>query len=159
MHQSPPAASPREPASASPPPPVDAPARPQIKPPATLPKPAAKKRLSARSNSRHKPPNLPHRNKSTTKSVRSEQHCRNKPAQAFGIYAKIRELDTLLQADEDLRRRVKEIHPEVSFWAWYNKTPMPHPKRTKEGQAERRSLILQIIPEEILARIRAAYPR
>jgi predicted RNase H-like nuclease len=79
-------------------------------------------------------------------------------AQAFGIYAKIRQLDTLLQAHKDLRQRVREIHPEVSFRAWNNNTPMPHAKRTREGQAERRRLVTQLIPEETLTRIRAAYP-
>ena len=36
--------------------------------------------------------------------------------QAFGIFPKIREIDALLRARPDLRRRVIESHPEVAFW-------------------------------------------
>ncbi|TIP62247.1 MAG: DUF429 domain-containing protein, partial [Mesorhizobium sp.] len=35
--------------------------------------------------------------------------------QAFGIFAKIREIDAVLIARPELRRRIFESHPEVAF--------------------------------------------
>jgi predicted RNase H-like nuclease len=38
--------------------------------------------------------------------------------QAFAIYAKIREVDEALRSDADLRSRVFEVHPELTFSTW-----------------------------------------
>jgi predicted RNase H-like nuclease len=60
--------------------------------------------------------------------------------QAFAIYPKIREVDDELATDADLRRRVFEIHPELTFSTW-NGVPILPPKRTPEGHAIRRALV------------------
>jgi len=60
--------------------------------------------------------------------------------QAFAIYPKIREVDVALQADTDLRSRVFEVHPELTFSTWAG-TPILPAKRTAEGHAIRRTLI------------------
>jgi predicted RNase H-like nuclease len=60
--------------------------------------------------------------------------------QAWMIYPKIREVDDALCADSALRKRVVEVHPEVSFSAWAG-APIIAGKRTKAGAAERRRLI------------------
>jgi len=60
--------------------------------------------------------------------------------QAFAIYPKIREVDTALQSDADLRSRVFEVHPELTFSTWARAPIMPA-KRTTEGHAIRRKLI------------------
>jgi predicted RNase H-like nuclease len=60
--------------------------------------------------------------------------------QAWAIYPKIREVDEVLQADADLRGRVIEVHPELTFSTWSGAPILP-PKRTAEGQAVRRALI------------------
>ena len=39
-------------------------------------------------------------------------------AQSWGIYPKVRELDAILSSDATLQRRVREVHPELCFWAW-----------------------------------------
>jgi predicted RNase H-like nuclease len=60
--------------------------------------------------------------------------------QAFEIYPKIREVDDALRSDADLRTRVFEIHPELTFSTWA-RAPILAPKRTPEGHATRLVLI------------------
>jgi predicted RNase H-like nuclease len=66
--------------------------------------------------------------------------------QAFGIFAKIREIDSLLIERTDLRRRVFESHPEVAFCRINGGEPMRLPKKIKgsvnlAGMDERKELL------------------
>lgn len=66
--------------------------------------------------------------------------------QAFGIFAKIREIDTLLAARPDLRDRVFESHPEVAFCRLNDGVAMALPKKIKgavnpAGMEERKTLL------------------
>ncbi|HYM62268.1 MAG TPA: DUF429 domain-containing protein [Thermoanaerobaculia bacterium] len=61
--------------------------------------------------------------------------------QGFAIYPKIREVDGLLQRRPSLRRRLVEIHPELSFCHWNCGAPIVPGKRTAKGAAIRRDLI------------------
>lgn len=66
--------------------------------------------------------------------------------QAFGIFAKIREIDALLIARPDLRSRVFESHPEVAFCRLSGGKPMTLPKKIKgavnpAGMEERKALL------------------
>lgn len=66
--------------------------------------------------------------------------------QAFGLFAKIRELDTLLRENASLCERVFESHPELCFWRLNGKLPLKEPKKVKgrvfgPGMAERRTLL------------------
>ena len=66
--------------------------------------------------------------------------------QAFGIFAKIREIDALLIARPDLRARVYESHPEVAFCRLNGGEPMTLPKKIKgavnpAGMEERKALL------------------
>jgi predicted RNase H-like nuclease len=60
--------------------------------------------------------------------------------QAFGILRKVREVDGLLRASLALRRRVIEVHPELSFAQW-NGGPLRHNKKQPGGRLEREQLI------------------
>jgi predicted RNase H-like nuclease len=60
--------------------------------------------------------------------------------QAWAIYPKIREVDDALQSDSDLRTRVVEVHPELTFSTWAG-APILSGKKTPEGHAIRRDLI------------------
>jgi predicted RNase H-like nuclease len=60
--------------------------------------------------------------------------------QAWNIYRKIAEVDDVLRARPDLRDRVIEVHPEVTFAHW-NGAPIIEGKKSKEGAAIRRALI------------------
>lgn len=66
--------------------------------------------------------------------------------QAFGIFAKIREIDALLRQRPGLRERVIESHPEVAFMRLNGGTPMHLPKKIKgtvnpDGMEERKALL------------------
>jgi predicted RNase H-like nuclease len=66
--------------------------------------------------------------------------------QAFGIFAKIREIDSLLIARPDLRRRIFESHPEVAFCRLNGGKAMALPKKIKgavnpAGMEERKTLL------------------
>jgi predicted RNase H-like nuclease len=60
--------------------------------------------------------------------------------QAWAIYRKVRQIDDALRGSSDLRARVFEVHPEVTFSAWSG-APIIPPKRTAAGHAIRRVLI------------------
>ena len=62
-------------------------------------------------------------------------------AQAFGIFAKVRQLDALFEARPALQGRIREVHPEICFWAWNGGVPMQHYKKTEAGEHERRNLV------------------
>lgn len=61
--------------------------------------------------------------------------------QAFAIIPKVREVDDLMQSSPEIRSRVREVHPEVSFAYWNDGRPMSASKRTAAGAAERERLI------------------
>jgi predicted RNase H-like nuclease len=60
--------------------------------------------------------------------------------QGWAIYPKIREIDDALRASADLRARVFEVHPEVTFSEWSG-APIVPPKRKAEGHGIRLALI------------------
>ncbi len=61
--------------------------------------------------------------------------------QTFAILPRIREVDGLLRSNRKLRRRVREVHPELCFYIWNGRRPMVHGKKTGEGRNERRALV------------------
>lgn len=86
-----------------------------------------------------------HRRASTVALATSDPP-RGVSIQAFGIFAKIREIDTLLVARPQLRGRVFESHPEVAFWRLNGGKAMTLPKKIKgavnpAGMEERRELL------------------
>jgi predicted RNase H-like nuclease len=73
--------------------------------------------------------------------ARSEAACGKRLSkQAHAIMWRIREVDEMLRSEPELQGRVREIHPEVCFYAWAGR-PMRHAKRTAEGRAERLALV------------------
>lgn len=63
--------------------------------------------------------------------------------QSFGIMGKIHEVDELM--DPMVQRRVREIHPEICFWALNGGRPMQHNKKSVPGQAERHNLLVGVL--------------
>ena len=68
--------------------------------------------------------------------------------QAWGIFPKIREVDSFLRSDGTLGGWIREIHPEVCFWCWSGRKAMVYPKKPKRkrdpdpGRAEREDLVI-----------------
>jgi predicted RNase H-like nuclease len=60
--------------------------------------------------------------------------------QSWGICRKIR-VDDLLLGKPGPGAEVREVHPEVCFWALAGRSPMNHSKRQKEGLRERLALL------------------
>lgn len=61
--------------------------------------------------------------------------------QAWAILPKIREVDTFLRSDSTLQQWVREVHPEVCFWAWNSNKAMANRKKSPAGKAEREALV------------------
>lgn len=71
---------------------------------------------------------------------------RSLSTQAWGICPKVAEVDALLQPAPGVRTRVREVHPEVCFWALNGKRAMAHSKSTREGRGERLSVLTKYEP-------------
>ena len=60
--------------------------------------------------------------------------------QGWAIVPKVEQIDRLLQRHRELRQRVYEVHPEVSFAYWSEGAPL-EAKRSQAGLAARRALV------------------
>lgn len=69
--------------------------------------------------------------------------------QTFNILPKIREADTSIRPA--MQDRIVESHPEVCFWALGGERHLVHPKRTRQGKAERLKLLESVYGEPVLA--------
>jgi predicted RNase H-like nuclease len=65
--------------------------------------------------------------------------------QSWAIARKIREVDQLLQERRELRGRIREVHPEVCFWA-LDGAPMSHYKKTRAGLHQRMAILERHVP-------------
>ena len=72
--------------------------------------------------------------------------------QAWALHPKISAVDELVRRTGD--RRVREVHPEVCFWAWNGRRPMAAAKKTPAGKAERLALAESWLGPGILQRAR-----
>lgn len=81
--------------------------------------------------------------------------------QAFAIAPKIREVDELMNSCAKARRLVREVHPEICFWALSGRRPMFYRKKTREGYAERMALLERVLPgsKELAARAATDFRR
>ncbi|KPK76238.1 MAG: hypothetical protein AMJ79_07490 [Phycisphaerae bacterium SM23_30] len=78
--------------------------------------------------------------------------------QLWAILPKIREVDTFLRSDPTRQRWVREVLPEVCFWAWNNNKAMTHKKRSPSGKAEREALLKPLYGNDY-ARIQSNLPQ
>ena len=68
------------------------------------------------------------------------------PRQTYAIMPKIREVDSLLRGGARARRVVREVHPEICFWALAGGSPMRHNKKTGRGFDERVAVLERFHP-------------
>lgn len=66
--------------------------------------------------------------------------------QVLGIIPKIKEVDELLSADMTARSRIREIHPEICFWALNGKKSMTFSKKDESGIQERKEVLISVYP-------------
>ncbi len=79
--------------------------------------------------------------------------------QTFAILPRIREVDGLLRKSEKARHMVREVHPEICFWALAGGSPLSNRKKTDGGFHERLALLEGFRPSvgEEFARIRTGF--
>ena len=66
---------------------------------------------------------------------------------SFAIAPKIAEVDSvLLSSDRKAKPEVREVHPELCFWALNGGQPMKSKKKGKEGEEERLNVLRKILP-------------
>jgi predicted RNase H-like nuclease len=80
-------------------------------------------------------------------------------AQAWNIYARVKDIDALLRFSKGLRDRIYESHPEICFRALNEDWPMRYSKHSREGLDERRSRIDPYFGADSLVDVRQAYPK
>jgi len=75
-------------------------------------------------------------------------------AQAFGLYARIREVDEIMRSDAQARGRIYEVHPELCFMAWNGGKPIKESKKSHLGMSIRLELIQSHFGKEVMKFIR-----
>ena len=80
------------------------------------------------------------------KEINVEKTGRSLSMQALGIIPKIKQVDQFLLVDKTARKHIREIHPEVCFWALAGGKPMKYSKKTEDGLSERRQVLRRVYP-------------
>ena len=65
--------------------------------------------------------------------------------QTWNIVPKIREVDDYMRS-QDLQGKVREMHPEVAFWALNDRKPLYFGKKKREGAEERLEILTRFLP-------------
>ncbi len=81
----------------------------------------------------------------TASKISFERSGKKLNRQSFALLDKIRQVDDSMTPV--LQRRVREIHPEISFWALNDKKPVPQNKKTVPGQAHRHKMLQEIFTD------------
>ena len=73
--------------------------------------------------------------------------------QSYALLPKIQQADQLLRTKAEARRVMREVHPEVCFWALAGARPMQFNKKKKRGFDERQQILITVYPpaEKIIA--------
>ena len=88
---------------------------------------------------------LPAKDYATASQICFEHSGKKLNRQSFALLEKIRQVDDLMTPM--LQHRVREIHPEISFWALNGKKPIQQNKKTISGQAQRYKLLQEIFAD------------
>lgn len=88
---------------------------------------------------------LPATTHAAASQINREKTGRGLSQQAFGIIPKIKQVDDAIRVE--CQRWAFEVHPEVCFWALNQRRPMMHNKKTKDGAAERTSVLRPVFSE------------
>ena len=81
----------------------------------------------------------------TASKISFERTGKKLTKQTFALMKKIREVDDLMTPE--LQNRVREIHPEILFWALNGQKPIELNKKTVPGQALRHKLLQEIFAD------------
>lgn len=88
--------------------------------------------------------------KEEASDINKQKTGRKLSKQSLGIIPYIKQVDQLLSADMSSRSRIKEVHPELCFWALNHYQPMQYSKsKTEEREQallEREQLLISVYP-------------
>jgi predicted RNase H-like nuclease len=90
-------------------------------------------------------------------AIREQVDGKRMSKQAWAIVSRIRCVDREMIESPTLQNRVREVHPEVSFWAWTG-SPMRHRKTSGAGRAERLEVVEAYFGPGAFDAVRALYP-
>jgi predicted RNase H-like nuclease len=81
--------------------------------------------------------------------------------QSWAIVSKIREVDNLLCSNTEARRSIREVHPEVLFWALNDGKTLSYSKKRSAGVRERLGILEKHFPaaRSVNDEILRAFPR
>lgn len=79
--------------------------------------------------------------------INEQQTGRKLSKQTWGITPKIREVDQFLRNNLEARKTIREIHPELCFWALAGQRAMDNSKKTTEGVDERKQVLNSIFSQ------------
>ena len=85
------------------------------------------------------------KNHSEASAINRQKTGRGLTIQAWGIAPKIKQVDDTITPHR--QQWAFEVHPEVCFWALNQRRPMAHNKKTKEGAAERITVLCPVFPD------------
>ena len=80
-------------------------------------------------------------------AVNRERTGRGLSIQSWAIAPKIHEVDQFLRAREEARAVVREVHPEILFWALSNGHHPSHNKKSRAGFEERLGILQALEPQ------------
>ena len=86
------------------------------------------------------------KNYEEAKKINLQYSGKSLPKQTFSIIPKVKEVDSLLRSNCKARAMIREVHPEICFWALAGGKPMKFSKKDQEGRKERISVLNRIIP-------------
>jgi predicted RNase H-like nuclease len=91
-------------------------------------------------------------------AIRNRIEGKRMSKQAWGIVPNVGEVDEELRTRSRLRRRVREVHPEVSFAAWKG-SAMQSGKKSRRGHQERRRLVDRYFGPGAFEEVRKRFPK
>jgi len=81
------------------------------------------------------------------REINNKVLARSLSKQTWGICRKIAEVDTFLTGERPTYAEIREVHPEVCFWALAGRSPMKYNKKNRGGIDERIALLSKFEPE------------
>lgn len=95
------------------------------------------------------------------KRISSDKTGKGVSKQTFAISPKVKEVDDLLRNNPKAVTILREVHPEVCFWALAGRKPMEHSKKRSPGVNERLKVLSRHwrAAEEVYERELQKYPR
>lgn len=80
------------------------------------------------------------------KEVNNRHLARMVSMQCFGIFNKIKEVDAFLRNNSGATRTLREVHPEICFWALNERQAIANGKKSAPGREERLRVLESVFP-------------